>query len=1772
MQNNFILELLASLKKHASKQQIKADIKSLGDFFINLTGRLEMSKTKKTIQNQTKGQNINVNLNPTVNQKNVQNTTKQATNTAQKTANANKIKLDFNVDKSKLINEIKLLGKNNNKLFDNSDMTAKYNSLLTNANVAKSSAELKSLRKQLSAFKVELQATNNAGMNFGSRFKESLKRYASFFSGASVIYGIRNTLRSAATEAKGLDDRLVDLQKVSDEIENRDSLYKYFDRAMKKAKELNVKVDSLLYAITEYKKMGWSLSEAEIGAEWATKLENVGDVDIDTAIGSIKTAVASFEKIGGYGNDQMDKKIEAYVDLINEMSNKYSIDAEGLAEAIRLSGGTLTEAHMSIEQAASIYATANKRFGDPRYLANTMKIGSLRLRAASDTNAKAELEAMGEEIDNVAGSASKLREKLLSITGVDIMIDDNTFKSYYDQLYEISKVMDDLTDVDRANVLETLFGKNRSAAGASILASMKDSTEAYETAINSAGSATEEYQVWMESADAASQRFANSVTETYQSIINGNTIRDMANMGTEILDFANSWGIVEGSLRGVLVLGIGKFLTGTTMALITGTKQAERYGQALQLVNNLPVGNQTARRKVLEEIAQATSSLTGVQLKYVLSNKALTESDRLYILQKQGLKKAVAQQKLAEMGLIKTTNAQTKANVAATASTFSLKNAMIGLGASIKTAFMSNPIGLTLMAVSVGISAVTSAVSGHNQKLEEARNEAKQAADEANTLGDEVAELATKYLDLSEAVKTDAGAKEDLLTTQTELLKKLGLEGESVKSLTEQYGSLTEAIRQTSLEKLKESQLDLLAGVDVAKSDLLKSADDNFWGTKNIINANGSEELKAIRELQNAGIKGAWTTGIRGSLQLIDDGTVDSALKNYKILEEALTTLRDSEAFTAEELANNPMYQKLYGRYNELKTSVEGYNSAITNLNENLTQQTMLESLQGQALPQTEEAFNTFKQELIDSAVASNQFIGTQEQIAEAIDSYLSTVPEFEGFFSEPLENELNNVNNVLSTQSKTAEEITSAYDELNKQLDSIQSAYNAIVAAQNEYAEHGELSIDTLQGLLNLDSEYLACLVEENGQLMLNGTAYENLVASRLNDAKALIVEQAISELNALTTKTNEANTYDYVQANALLAESLASLTGNYEAVQNSAIAASKAEALAAAMSGARDRGASEADIENIISNMNARLKFADSTIKSATGSFEGLDHAVRGYGDSTKGAKSATDAFTDSLKKEKEALEAQKKHYEGLGSAVRWFYDQKIDGCNDAIDTIEKENDALNKQKDDYDDILVAIDRVYEREIEALEKEKDAIDDKISALQDANNEKEKELALEKAQFELEKARSQRSIRIYERGKGFVFRRDEQAVKDAQQKVEDAQTEIKIGELEKQKDVIDEVIENLEEYRKKWQEIPKTYEQAQQDMLAKLMLGENFEQMILQNRITDIENFKNNYTAIEAQINDNQALIDSINERIAQYETLKQNFEDLTNKYRDEEYRRLLIQEFGVDYESVLLDSKNQKWQEFSDEYFNVQQKITEITQKIEEAAKRAEDAANRIEKAYAKYLETGSKIPKEWTPDGQVTMGSVQDMFRPGGGMMPKYHDGIKNGEVRKLSPDEEFSFLQKAALKPNEVPTILQEGEAVLNESQISNVVGAIKQPKMIFTKEQAMLLAGQSPVLNESNKLSGLSKEQIDKFCEEVKAVGVWKISEMMGQKLKLVQNAESMRMQRTAQPIMNFNGDLSFPNIRNGNDAQKLINELKLLGTNALQDSNSRMLSFENGFK
>jgi hypothetical protein len=108
--------------------------------------------------------------------------------------------------------------------------------------------------------------------------------------------------------------------------------------------------------------------------------------------------------------------------------------------------------------------------------------------------------------------------------------------------------------------------------------------------------------------------------------------------------------------------------------------------------------------------------------------------------------------------------------------------------------------------------------------------------------------------------------------------------------------------------------------------------------------------------------------------------------------------------------------------------------------------------------------------------------------------------------------------------------------DTFSDALDDVQSAYETLTDAADEYAETGFITVDTFQDILSLGTEYLAYLVDENGMLKVNKEAIEAMIAAKVDDlavTQAMTLIDTIKQykddadaLNALAFATNTATT----------------------------------------------------------------------------------------------------------------------------------------------------------------------------------------------------------------------------------------------------------------------------------------------------------------------------------------------------------------------------------------------------------------------------------------------------------------------------------------------------------------------------------------------------------------------------------------------------------------------------------------------------------------------
>ena len=154
---------------------------------------------------------------------------------------------------------------------------------------------------------------------------------------------------------------------------------------------------------------------------------------------------------------------------VTEILNNFAISSDGIATALQDSASSLMAANNSYEEAVALIAAANRVVQDPNSVGSALRTISLRLRGTSVK----ELEEAGEDTTGAITSQSKLRGKIKSLSGVDILTDTGAYKSTYDILLEISKVWKDISDIDQAALLEILAGKNRANTAAAILSNKK---------------------------------------------------------------------------------------------------------------------------------------------------------------------------------------------------------------------------------------------------------------------------------------------------------------------------------------------------------------------------------------------------------------------------------------------------------------------------------------------------------------------------------------------------------------------------------------------------------------------------------------------------------------------------------------------------------------------------------------------------------------------------------------------------------------------------------------------------------------------------------------------------------------------------------------------------------------------------------------------------------------------------------------------------------------------------------------------------------------------------------------------------------------------------------------------------------------------------------------------------------------------------------------------------------------------------------------------------
>lgn len=1556
MDNSMFVKVISKLSIGLSQRQLKKDLKQLNDLYLQVGADLKIdSALKKKLQGRIKTLQDSISdlqIGVRTKDSDIARSITEARNKGQRVASRTSIDFNIEVKKEKAIADLEYMAKKYSKLFSNASASSKYNNILDAAYGITDAKQLSNVRAQIAAFTSELKANNLASQSLGDKWKRLIDRAKDLFSAASAVTLIFSQVKQAVSSFLQLDTAMTNLYKVQDQITSRDQFSGLLTKWNKLAQNLAVTTNSLISSMEAWSKIGFDLDMSAQLAELTSIFEKTAEISNEKATSTLISAAQAFTEIDDLGVDDYVKRVEAVGNKINAIGNKYSIDSEGIADGLQNASAALKVAGNDLNETIALITATNKIYQNPDEGSNMLKVASMRLRGQVDA-----LKSMGEDAEGVSTDLTKIQQQVYELTGnkVNIFEDDENLKSTYQMILEIGEVFDSLNDRSQADLLEVMFGKQRASAGASLLLNYEELEKIKNDSINSANSMAEEYSKYMESASAHITIFKEKLVETYSTFMSGDLIKYTADMGSGLLDLVNATDLLRHGLVGIVSLNVGKGITSIGASIASTVKQMNTLGNALQQVKNLPVDS--TRIDVLEQVGNATKSLTEKNLKLLLSQKQLEDNDKIAILTKHKLTKEEAKLKLEKMGLLSVTKSQTAANVAEAATTGTLKNAMLSLkatakevGVTIKGIFASNPIGIGLMLATTAISMLSTAISKSNEKLEETRRANIESATTASENADKLKDLYNEYTRLASIQDRTTSEEEAFKTVIEDITIALGNKAEVLENLTAGTDEYADALARVTKEELQSQAVTATIGRKAAEEDLQGKIWSKWSGSQVTIDSNDagkalsdeaqkavdivSESLKEFETVNRTWKNISWDISsddptealeyynslVEAREKLVLASENDELLLDTEIYEDLNTAINSmsesldtyieklyeeeklnymaqngipsvTEEYQAMETAlvsaagssvdlQNRFKELLTSDFSDLATDIGNVGNAVSDastqaqiaiplFNQLTSSEEELDKFQSSVKSATE-AYSTLlsgnytSTELLDSIQAINkavsdmggsldwEFINSQTDSLELLGDAIQHISQkyAESILSGAGIDVDSEFGQMLANIIQQIYDAEAAFEGMNSQLDSLQSSYQTLTGIIESYNDTGYITLDNLQSLLTADENLIAMLEVENGQLVLNQAAYENLVAVQLLEFKAKLNDAAAAEIETLAKQKAEQAT----NRNAGAAENaVAKLDAETQAFNRNTSAA-----IANAVAKAEESGVSAEEIQGVfdkytevwnsaMDNYNvdfdgfmsggksaaskAGKEHADEYIKAFEKEYSNLkDMLNRGEISEAQYLNRLRALYTRYFKDRKKYLNEYKKyeseyltgmldlHNKAL-SGISTLLNRKISAANDAKDASIS---ALQEEKE-------AAEEAYQAQIDAIEEEKEAIDDlikeknkkidsineEIDAIERAAESRKKNIQLEKDQYNLEKMLNNRSSLVYKDGQ-FIWDTDTRGIRDAREKVREDQEALRIDGLKNEISLIQKEIDLLEEKKDALSE--------EQDRIQKLM------------------------------------------------------------------------------------------------------------------------------------------------------------------------------------------------------------------------------------------------------------------------------------------------------------------------------------------------------------
>lgn len=1425
--------------------------------------------------------------------------------------------------------------------------------------------------------------TNKFFTDMGSQLKMVITRWVS-------LYAIIGKIRTMINYVIQLDTAMINLQRVT--TATAEEYEKFLENAAKTAQNTNTQLSDVVEQSARWAKAGFGLDELSDVSDASLVYSIVGDIDNETAVSDLVTALKGFRL---EANQTM-----SIVDKLDILNNKYATDAKSLGEALSVSASAMAESGNTLDQTLALITGGSEITQNAKEMGNALKVMSMRIRGM-----KGKLEELGEESEGIE-SISKVQTQILNLTkgAVNIFDDDGKFRGTYEILEDISKVIDKLSDPDRANLTEILFGKLRGNQGLAVLSAFQSGQigKALEDAQNSAGTALEEMGRYSTSVNAHITNLKSSVQELSNTMFSSDFLKFWVDFGKgavnaltttgEFLDKNTAWlGENEKGILGV------KTALASLIGIIASFK-GTNYMKSIQglfkpsAISGISKDDVAALRNYNALIAQ------GVPMEQAHA-QALNQAS----VGAQRLATSANGAAVSENLLAAAENKVTFATKALTVAT----NAFWNIGITLLISTVIGAISKLVDKLIVTREENEEMVNSISQNMQALSDSHKQLVDS----GEELDNLLSQYTQIVSATDDMSTVKTELQGIQDSLIEKFGEEAESIDLLNGKYSDTIQKIKELSqaeyeewkrqnTDKIKEAERYQNAYIDSSLFNARRDSQGNvtdannyFFTGKNDISDDVlslytlKDVNKILAETANS-LPGIFRT-TRGFTKdtIMLSGSLEDAERQLEYLIDAYSSYDD---YDSKQLA---MLQERYNKIHEINQDSKEMLQEVESRNTQDLYNKTWEQLGN------EEKFNN----LIDKAVELNRVIqgegtyteryaATEElkeletelyQVAGKSENYQDIIKNTFDSFKEGANVAIESTDDL---RSKWFESLEETQKESLKNIDSMKAALQTL-------ASGGKLSSDDFWNLQKLDTDGILSGVKLIGdEFVVNQQSLINMKDTYIKKT----VEQLKADNQILENKRKELNLEKAIDdAQIIIAKGINS-SGDVQLLENQKSIVEEVRRNIKAYGDEIKRNdllikMFNNSLGNTVDLSEALKKNLEKQVKSVENQIKGIENQVKAEQNNLKEQEKAIDAEIKSLENEKKAHEEIKAELE------------------EQLAYLEEQQKELENIIKNYESVADVVKEYADSEIDSLKEQQEEIknsyDEQINSLKELHDKKEEENELVEKQIDLqnklkavEDARRNKNVKTYSSAQGWHYAASKEDVTNAESEAKEAEKTLndflaeqeynqRIETLEKERDAAiasyEAEIKAYENYVKEWENILKAETKAENERLANEILGYEWREKIkkkdtallqtfggeFQNYNRQLDNLVDNeITSLKDSIKAKENEIGEIDKMIQKQNEYKSELQDASNAITDSLQEQIdALNEHKTALESALNEAEN-AWDGYTNNLRKNANQQADALWDMRTAYREAmEDIAQmKVQTALDEYFDDDSSIGK--------------------------------------------------------------------------------------------------------------------------------------------------------------------------------------------------------------